>query len=91
MPMIDRDTLAKALETIATAENRDVETIAATLRKDQEMIVSTCSEDDVCGVPPLARTPGVNVYLLSANGGCLGLTRDPEIALGLVLAEVGEE
>ncbi len=89
--MIDRETLAKALETIAAAENRDVETIAARLRADLDMIVSTCSEDDVCGVPPLAQTPGVNVYLLSANGGCLGLTRDPEIALGLVLAEVGEE
>jgi hypothetical protein len=89
--MIDRETLAKALETIATAENRDVEAIAATLRADLEMIVSTCADDDICGTKPLAQTPGVNVYLLSASGACLGLTRDPEAALGLVLAEVGEE
>ncbi len=88
--MIEREILAKALEIVARSESRDVEAIAATLRKDLEMIVSTCADDDVCGVPPLAETPGVNVYLLSANGACLSLTRDPEAALGLVLAEVGE-
>lgn len=89
--MIDRETLAKALETIARSENRDVEVIAAILRKDLDMIATTCDDDDVCGTEPLAKTPGVNVYLLSSNGGCLGLTRDPEIALGLVLADVTEE
>ena len=55
------------------------------------MIVSTCSENDICGVKPLAQTPGVNLYLLSSNGGCFSLTRNPEMALGLVLAEVTGE
>jgi len=90
--MIDRETLAKALEAVAQSETRDVEAIARILRaRLPDLTVSTCDDDDVCGVPPLAETPGVNLYLLSASGACLGLTRDPEMALGLVLAQVTED
>ncbi|WP_337997418.1 DUF6129 family protein [Oleispirillum naphthae] len=87
--MIDRETLAQALETVARSASRDADAIAKTLRAAlPDLIVSTCDDDDVCGIPPLARTPGVNLYLLSSSGACLGLTRDPEMALGLVLAQV---
>ncbi|MGE4528340.1 MAG: DUF6129 family protein [Rhodospirillaceae bacterium] len=90
--MIDRETLAAALQTVARSETRDAGAIAQALRTAlPDLIVSTCDDDDVCGVSPLARTPGVNLYLLSSSGACLGLTRDPEMALGLVLAQVTEE
>ncbi len=87
--MIDRDTLTRVTVAIAEAEIRDVDLIAARLKADIDgLIVSTCDEDDICGVKPLAETPGVNLYLLSSSGACLGLTRDPENAIGVVLAQV---
>ncbi len=89
--MIEPQTLVKAVEIVAASDDRAVEVLAATLRAELDMIVFTCSEDDICGVKPLAQTLGVNLYLLSSNGGCLSLARDPEMALGLVLAEVTGE
>ncbi len=89
--MIDRDTLTEITIAIAEAEFRDVDLIAAQLKaKIDGLIVSTCDEDDICGVKPLAETPGVNLYLLSSSGACLALTRDPEAAIGVVLAQVSE-
>jgi len=90
--MIDREILASALDVVARSEDRDVGAIAAVLRAGLPgLVVSTCDDDDVCGVPPLAETPGVNLYMLSSSGACLGLTRDPEMAMGLVLAQVAED
>lgn len=90
--MIDRETMARVLATVAQHPAREVEAIAAALRAEIDgLIVSTCDDDDICGVRPLAETPGVNLYLLSSSGACLGLTRDPEMALGVVLAQVGED
>ena len=90
--MIDRETLTRVTIAIAEADNRDVDLIAAQLKAQIDgLIVSTCDEDDICGVKPLAETPGVNLYLLSSSGACLGLTRDPENAIGVVLAQVTED
>ncbi len=87
--MIDRATLARVAVVLADSEVREVELIAARLKAENHgLIVSTCEDDDVCGVRPVAETPGVNLYLLSASGACLGLTRDPEAAIGVVLAQV---
>lgn len=87
--MIDRETLTRVTVAIAEAEIRDVDLIAARLKADIDgLIVSTCDEDDICGVKPLAETPSINLYLLSSSGACLGLTRDPENAIGVVLAQV---
>lgn len=87
--MIDRETMTRVAAILAASENREVEAIAARLKAEIDgLIVSTCDDDDICGVKPLAETPGVNLYLLSSSGACLGLTRDPEMALGVVLARV---
>lgn len=90
--MIDRETMTRVLAVVAQAEVREVEAIAAALRAEIDgLIVSACDDGDICGVRPLAETPGVNLYLLSSSGACLGLTRDPEMALGVVLAQVTPE
>lgn len=90
--MIDRETLAQVVTAIAESETRHVDLIAAKLKAEIDgLIVSTCDEDDICGTQPLAETPGVNLYLLSTSGACLGLTRNPEAAIGVVLAQVSED
>lgn len=87
--MIDRATLARVAVAMADSDVREVELIAARLKAENgDLIVTTCDDDDICGVRPVAETPGVNLYLLSSSGACLGLTRDPEAAIGVVLAQV---
>jgi len=49
---------------------------------------SYCMDADVCGVDPVMRMPGVNVYLVDGRAHCLTLTGDLDAATGLVLAEV---
>jgi len=89
--MIEPATLARVAEILAASESRTVGDIAKVLKAELDLVVSTCDEDDICGVKPLAETPGVNLYLLSSSGACLGLTRDPEMAIGVVLAQVTED
>lgn len=50
-----------------------------------------CMDDDVTGVEPFARHPGMNVYLVDGRDHCLKLTEKLDIATGLVLAEVLED
>jgi hypothetical protein len=47
-----------------------------------------CMDDDVTGVEPFLRHPGMNVYLVDGRDHCLKLTETLEVATGLVLAEV---
>jgi len=50
-----------------------------------------CMDDDVSGVEPILRNPGMNVYLVDGRDHCLKLTERLDIATGLVLAEVLED
>lgn len=53
---------------------------------------SSCSEDDIAGeIEPAAVTDAFELYLLDGSSHCLRLTRAPEAATGLVLAEKVEE
>ncbi|MDR3632223.1 MAG: DUF6129 family protein [Isosphaeraceae bacterium] len=49
-----------------------------------------CADDDVQGVEPILRLPGLNVYLVDRSDHCLRLSADFSRATGLVLAEVIE-
>lgn len=51
-----------------------------------------CMDDDVCGVSPSLQQKGFNLYLIDSRDHCLALTRDSEIATGILVAELeGEE
>jgi len=49
---------------------------------------SYCMDDDISGAVPVRELPGINVYLVDGREHCLCLTSNPEVATGLVLAEV---
>ncbi|WP_353572763.1 DUF6129 family protein [Candidatus Albibeggiatoa sp. nov. BB20] len=66
--------------------------LIAELRKTYPKIHFTyCMDDDVTNPYPVLECNGFNVYLVGGDGHCLALTKNYEIASGLVLAEVVEE
>jgi hypothetical protein len=50
-----------------------------------------CMDDDVVGAGPVFEDPAFNLYLVDSSSHCLTLTRDLELATGLVLAEIEED
>ncbi|WP_165227758.1 hypothetical protein [Aquisphaera insulae] len=50
-----------------------------------------CGDDDVQGVRPVLKLPGLNVYLVDRSEHCVRLTEDHDAATGLVLAEVSDD
>jgi hypothetical protein len=49
-----------------------------------------CMDDDVTTVDPIQERENFNIYLVDARQHCLQLTNDPNVATGLVLAEIVE-
>lgn len=49
-----------------------------------------CMDDDVTAVDPVQERENFNIYLVDARQHCLRLTNDPDVATGLVLAEIVE-
>lgn len=47
-----------------------------------------CLEDDVCGASPIVEREGFNLYLIDSQNHCLSLTRDMQIASGILVAEL---
>ncbi|OUD15535.1 hypothetical protein [Thioflexithrix psekupsensis] len=50
-----------------------------------------CMDDDIHSASPVLTRSGFNVYLVDTRDHCVTLTRDHEIASGVVLAEVVDE
>lgn len=66
------------------------ETTLAVLRGDFPDIHFTwCMDDDVAdSAKPVREADGFNIYLVDGREHCLCMTGDPEVATGLVIAEV---
>lgn len=56
-----------------------------------EIHFTHCSDDDVCGPPPVLESEGFSIYLIDSRDHCLSFTSDLTIATGLVLAEHEED
>jgi hypothetical protein len=50
-----------------------------------------CMDDDVYAALPVLERKRFNLYLVDSRDHCLSLTRDSEIATGVVVAEVEPE
>ncbi|TXR53056.1 hypothetical protein [Reinekea thalattae] len=50
-----------------------------------------CSEDDMGAKEPYMETDSVQLHLIAASLGCASLTREPENAVGLVIAVIEPE
>lgn len=81
-------------EVIRVAEQSSLdESLLLTLRGAYPGVHFTCCMDDDVSVnaKPYAERPGFNVYLVNSSDHCSTLTNDPDIASGVVLAEVIED
>jgi hypothetical protein len=86
---------AATLDAIAAAAgDRPLDdTLLADLRKRwPDIHLTLCGDDDVpARLAPVLECPGFNMYLVNGSEHCLTLTNDPELAIGVVLAWVGED
>jgi len=85
--MIDTETLDRIAET-ALAQGLDEVTVQGLRSVWPDMHFSYCMDDDICGVEPVRALNGINLYLVNGHEHCLSLTSNPEVATGLVLAEI---
>jgi len=50
-----------------------------------------CMDDDVFAASPVFKDEAFNLYLIDGRDHCLCFTQDPEIATGVVLAEIEDD
>lgn len=50
-----------------------------------------CMDDDVVSATPVYEAAGFNLYLIDSSSHCLCFTQDPQIATGIVVAELETE
>ena len=85
--MIDAATLDRIAK-LTLAQGLDEDTVQGLRAAWPGMHFSYCMDDEICGVEPVRAMEGINLYLVDGREHCLSLTGNPEVATGLVLAEV---
>jgi hypothetical protein len=85
--MIDAATLDR-IGAMTVAQGLSETTVQALRAAWPGMHFSYCMDDEICGVEPVRELEGINLYLVDGRGHCLSLTGDPDVATGLVLAEI---
>ncbi|MDY6942211.1 MAG: DUF6129 family protein [Pseudomonadota bacterium] len=85
--MIDSATLDRVAR-FTLGRGLDETTVQALRAAWPDLHFSYCADDDVCGPRPVRALAGINIYLVDGRGHCLQFTDQPELATGLVLAEV---
>lgn len=85
--MIDAATLDRIAQ-MTLEQGLDESTVQSLRAAWPGMHFSYCMDDEVCGVEPVRTFKGVNLYLVDGREHCLSLTGNPDVATGLVLAEV---
>lgn len=89
--MITPEHLASAA---AIVERLGVGDAAATALRSQwpALRFVACSDDDIPPyLPAAAESSDYAIYLIAGSEHCLSLTTDPDVAIGLVLAELASE
>lgn len=85
--MIDAAMLDRIAEA-ALAQGVDEATVQGLRAAWPGVHFSYCMDDEICDVEPVRELQGLNLYLVDGREHCMRLTGNPEIATGLVLAEV---
>lgn len=85
--MIEPIRLQQIAEVIRRAGLNE-QTLAALRETFTDLHFTYCLDDDVGVDEPIHCGDGFNLYLVDGRQHCLTLTRDPEAATGLLLAQV---
>lgn len=86
--MISNDILASVAGLVA--EQGAGEPVVSSMRTRWPNLRFTyCSDDDMpANLQPALSGEGFNLYLIANGDHCLALTKDPAVAIGVVVAEV---
>jgi hypothetical protein len=87
--MISQEQLAE-ISRFVEAKGISEVTVSGLRAQYPGMHFTYCMDDDVVEVDPVQERESFNVYLVDARQHCLRLTNDPDVATGLVLAEIVE-
>lgn len=89
--MISGDILA-TVATMVTEQGASEATVSAMRTRWPNLRFTYCSDDDMPPrLSPASSGQGFNLYLIANGDHCLALTKDPEVAIGVVVAEVVED
>ncbi len=90
--MIAHETLEQIAYT-ASSQGKLNDVLLATLKDGWPNLRFTlCNDDDMpARMKPALSGDQFNLYLVGGSEHCLSLTNDPQHAIGVVLAQVGEE
>lgn len=67
------------------------ETVDALRSRFPDIHFTYCMDDDVVSANPVYESDQFNLYLIDSSNHCLSFTQDPELATGIVVAELEEE
>jgi uncharacterized protein DUF6129 len=88
--MIEQDTLSQIAARIETA-GVDESTVNLLRQEFSDLHFTYCSEDDIPNNEAIVEKTNFNLYLVDGREHCLCLTRDFDVATGVVIAEIYQE
>lgn len=89
--MIVPETLDRIASAVAALGGPNEQAQATLKQAWPELRFTFCSDDDMpARLSPALQREGFNLYLVGGGEHCLSLTKDPEQAIGVVLASVDE-
>lgn len=89
--MIATDTLSEIAQRAAASGMLGEATLNSLKQAWPDLRFTLCSDDDMpARMKPALSGERFNLYLIGGSEHCLGLTDDPERAIGVVLAQVEE-
>ena len=88
--MISSEQLTQVAET-AKSSLLSQETVDGLRSSFPDIHFTYCMDDDVVSANPVFESDQFNLYLIDSSNHCLSFTQDPELATGIVVAELEEE
>ncbi len=80
-----------AIGEFAAGQTLSESTVADLRSQFPDLHFTYCMDDDVSSARPVYEHALFNLYLIDGRDHCLAFTQDPEIATGVVVAELEEE
>lgn len=85
--MISQEQLDQVSEMLAAQPIE--EAVVNTLRGQfTDLHFTYCMDDDVVAASPVREAESFNLYLIDSRNHCLCFTQEPEVATGIVVAEI---
>ncbi len=89
--MISQETVNDIAKKLQSVEYLDEQAVSG-LRQSYEGVHFTyCNDDDISEVSPVLEQENFNLYLVNGRDHCLTMTKDFNLATGVVVAEVYPE